>query len=381
MSGYDGPRKRPRVIVCGTKFGRVYLAAFRDPDFPFELAGILARGSDRSRACARRYGVPLFRESEELPADVDIACVVVGAGINGGPGAELAKALMARGIHVLQEHPLHHDELAECLRQARRHDVVYHLNTHYIHLGPVHNFLAAAHRLFEHQEPLFVDATCAVQVAFPLFDMLGQVLGRVRPWMFSDMPPQPAELRQLSDREAPYRSLDGVIGGTPLTLRVQNQLDPSDPDNHAHILHRVTVGAEGGHLTLVNTHGPVFWSPRPHLPHEAKDVVALDELAASHFGFPTAEPIGPAQAPSYHDILGSLWPEGVRRALLQLHAAIVDNDDTLQRGQYYLTLCRLWQDATTRLGYPQLMRRAEPTPLDASSLLGSPTIRPVDALA
>jgi pyochelin biosynthesis protein PchG len=379
LSGHD--RRKARVVVCGTKFGRVYLAAFRNPDFPFELAGILARGSDRSRACAQRYQVPLFGEPEELPTDVDIACVVVGAGINGGPGADLAKALMTRGIHVLQEHPLHHDELADCLRHARQHDVVYHLNTHYIHLEPVHNFLVTARRLFERQEPLFVDATCAIQVAFPLFDMLGQALGRVRPWAFSDCPVMTDEVRQVSNREAPYLSLGGAIAGTPLTLRVQNQLDPSDPDNHAHILHRVTVGADGGNLTLLNTHGPLYWSPRPHLPSEAKDAVALDELTASHLGFPTAEPIGPARAPSYHEILGSLWPRGVSRALLELHTAIVEDDDTLARGQYYLTLCRLWQDATARLGYPQLMRRAEPTPLDAASLQTSTPSERVDALA
>ncbi len=361
--------------MCGTKFGRVYLAAFRDPGFPFELAGILARGSDRSHACARFYDVPLYEEPEDLPGDVDIACVVVSGGINGGPGAELARALMARGIHVLQEHPLHHDELADCLRHARQHHVVYHLNTHYIHLEPVRNFLASARRLAEHQKPVFIDAVCAIQVAFPLLDMIGQALGQLRPWTFSAAP------HDASKNTGPYRSVDGEIGGTPLTLRVQNQLDPTDPDNHAHILHRITIGGSGGNLTLLNTHGPTYWSPRPHLPGEAKDVVVLEEMTASHLAFPTAEAIGPARAPSYQEILGSVWPAGIRRALLELHAATIGEDDTLRAGQYYLTLCRLWHDATTQLGYPQLMRRSEPTPLAGTSLQPAPPPVQVDACA
>jgi pyochelin biosynthesis protein PchG len=352
-----------RVIVCGTKFGRIYLAAFRDPAFPFELAGILARGSDRSRACARFYDVPLFEEPEELPGDIDIACVVVSGGINGGPGGKLARALIARGIHVLQEHPLHHDELAECLRDAREHKVVYHLNTHYIHLDPVLNFLEAARQLVGQQKAEYIDAVCAIQVAFPLLDIIGQALGQLRPWAFS------TAVGATDDDAAPYRSVDGQIGGIPLTLRVQNQLDPTDPDNHAHILHRITIGCQGGNLTLLNTHGPTYWSPRPHLPREGHEAVLLDELTASHLAFPTAEPIGPAQAPSYQEILGSIWPAGVRRALLQLQAAIIGENDTLRAGQYYLTLCRAWQDATAQLGYPKLMRRSEPTPLPGAVLL------------
>ena len=76
----------PRVVIAGTKFGRVYLSAFKDSGFDFELAGILAQNSERSQACARHYNVPLFRDPGELPSDVDIGCVVVGTAVNGGNG-------------------------------------------------------------------------------------------------------------------------------------------------------------------------------------------------------------------------------------------------------------------------------------------------------
>jgi len=347
-----------RVVVCGTKFGRVYLAALREPTPELELAGILAGGSERSKRCAEHYGVPLWSDPEEVSDDVDLACVVVGSTVNGGPGSELAQALMARGLDVLQEHPLHHDELAGCLKAARRAEVMYRLNTHYVHLEPVRRFVAAARELTSRQQPLYVDATCGIQVIYTLLDILGRALGSVRPWT----------IEALGGDDAPFRTLAGTIAGVPLTLRVQNELDPGDPDNFAHILHRVTLGTEGGNLTLHSSHGPVLWCPRPHLPSAARDAVVLDEVEGEHLDYPSAEALGPPGAPSYREVMGTLWPAGVRHALAELQAASAAGEDPLRDGQYHLTLCRLWQDVTGSLGYPALREQDEPTPLPAEAL-------------
>jgi thiazolinyl imide reductase len=356
-----------RVLVCGTGFGRVHIAALTRRQVPFELAGILARGSERSRACAREAGVPLFTDVAEVPADIDLACVVVLSDVNGGRGSDLARTLMGRGIHVLQESPLLEKELAESLRAARRHRVAYRVNTHYVHLQPVRRFLSAARALCARQRPLFVDAVCGIQVSYNLFDILGRALGGLRPWGFADPAPVPDRLTGLAG-EPPFRLMAGVVAGVPLTLRVQNQLHPADPDNHAHFLHRVTVGTEGGTLTLVNTHGPVLWSPRPHLPPHAKELTALDRVRGEHLDYPSAEPIGPAQAPPYREILGSVWPDGVLTALRELGEAVESGADPLQEGQYHLTVSRIWQDATSRLGFPGRVLADEPHPLSAEEL-------------
>lgn len=371
----DPAERRMRVVVCGTIFGQVYLEAFRRGALPFELAGILSRGSELSRRCAAQHGVPLFTAPEQLPDDIDIACVVVRAGLLGGRGSALANALMERGIHVLQEHPLHGDELAACLRQARRHRVIYHLNSFYIHVGPVMRFIGAARELLRCQPPLYVDAECGFQMAYSLFDILGQALGAVRPWALSPAPPPPRELRGQTHLDAPFRSLEGLLARVPLTLRVQNQLDPSDPDNHAHRMHRVTLGTEGGSLTLVDTHGPTLWSPRPHFPRDARGREAqphfstsggADGSAAS--AVPSVLALGPLDAPSYREIFGAVWSVGVRRALLELRRAILQGADPLRSGQYHLSLCELWQDVTERLGPPDLLRCAEPRPLAPAEL-------------
>jgi pyochelin biosynthesis protein PchG len=370
--------RRPRVVVCGTKFGRIYLAAFRDPEFPFELAGILARGSDRSRACARYYEVPLFSDPSALPPDIDIACVVVGGAVNGGPGAELAKALMRRGIHVLEEHPLHQQEIADCLREARQHKVVYQLNTHYVHIDPVREFIAAARDLLSKQPPLFVDAACGIQTAFTLFDILGEMLGGLRPWAFAGPPPPTPELEAFGHGPQ-FCSLDGVVAGVPLTLRIQNNLDPSDPDNYMHFMHRIAVGTSCGTLTLAGTHGPVVWCPRAHLPGDVRHTATIDASAERHFDLPSAATIGHAEAPSYREILSSVWPAGIRRALGQLREATEGRGDWQRRGQYHLAVSAIWMEATARARPVSLFRGDPPELLSVEALF--PTARDRSAAA
>ncbi|MFI6996278.1 Gfo/Idh/MocA family oxidoreductase [Nocardia sp. NPDC050175] len=352
-----------RVVVCGTTFGNIYLEAFRTPGFPFELTGIVARGSERSQACAERHGVPLFTDVAEVPDDTDIACVVVRSAAFGGHGTDLVKAFLSRGIHVLQEHPVHHDELAACLALARKHRVVYRLNSFYPHLEPVRHFLDAVNTHFAHQVPLFVDAACAVQVAYPLFDMLGQALGKIRPFELTALP-LPAE---PAEGGTPFRSVAGVFGGVPLTLRVQNQIDAADPDNGLHLLHRITIGGADGVLTLADTHGPLLWSPRLRVSAAMKDTFDFGGSDDTHLGLATTALIGPVVGPTFRTMLGKLWPDAAAAALNDLRAAILADEDPAIRGQYHLALCQVWQDLTAQLGYPEQLAEAG-RPVEVASL-------------
>lgn len=362
---------RPRVIVCGTGFGRIYLAAFDDPQFEFELAGILARGSDRSRRCAAAYGVPLYTAPDQLPGDIDIACVVIGGAINGGPGAVIAQELLRRGLHVLQEHPVHEAELAACLRAAGQAGRTYHLNTLYPHTEPVRRFVTAGQRLLRRQPALFIDAMACCQVLYTLVDILTALLGQIRPWGFAAPAERSAIMPGLDSLDMPYRSIDGVLGGVPLSLRLQNQLDAREPDNYAHLLHRITLGTEGGQLTLVNTHGPVLWSPRPHMPAGMGELVRYADDAAPHLLFASAEPVGPAVAPTYRQILGEVWPEAVRRALTELWAAAQARADSRLRGQRHLTLGQVMSDLAACTGRPEIRRHDRPPQVLPASILAA----------
>jgi thiazolinyl imide reductase len=347
-----------RAVVCGTRFGQFYLAAVAGLGAEIELAGILSRGSPRSEECARRAGVPLFTDPAQLPEDVDIACVVVRSRVVGGAGSDLARQLLGRGIHVLQEQPVHHDDVAACLQAAREHGLVYQLGDLYVHLPPIRRFVATARALLARRQALHVHAACAIQVAFPLFHILGDALGTVRPWRLTAAP----------EADGPYSVLTGRIGGVPVTVQVHHEMDPDDPDNHLSLLHQITIDTSAGRLILTDTHGPTSWAPRLHIPEAVRSAFDFEDETAAHLDEPSLVPLD-AAPPSYRRILSTWWPAAIGDDLRILLSRILDETGTGPSGQYHLTLCRLWQDATRQLGYPALRPFQTHQPLPAAKLV------------
>lgn len=360
--------RRLRAVVCGTTFGQFYLAALAALPEEFELVGVLAKGSRRSVECAGRFGVPLFTREEDLP-EIDLACVVLRSAVLGGAGTDLAMRLLGRGVHVLQEQPVHHDDLAACLREARRRGVHYRVGDLYARLPAVRRFTTAARALLARQPAAYVDAACSVQVAFPLLHILGDALGTVRPWGIS----------AADGADGPFSVLTGQIGGAPLTVRVHNQVDPDDPDNHLHLLHRAAIGTAGGNLTLCDTHGPVAWSPRLHIPAEAKNRFDFAGPGTGHLEEPSTTLLGPAEQPTYRRALADLWPAAIGADLLALRADALGEARETRPGQYQLTLCRMWHDVTSHLGYPALRPRQVHQPVAVADLIAAVGVEPVPA--
>ncbi|MEW2139645.1 Gfo/Idh/MocA family oxidoreductase [Streptomyces sp. NPDC005409] len=336
-----------RVVVCGTRFGQVYLSALAQaaPD-RFQLAGIVARGSARSVALAEEYGVPLYDKVEQLPDDIDAACVVVSTAVGGGRGVDLAQALLERGIHVLQEHPVHPTELADCLRVARRTGTQYQVNTFYPHLEPVRRFTAAARRLIQLRKPVFIDAMCAVQVSFDLLDILAGIFDGLRPWSVAPV---------AGPAGRPLVSVEGQIAGVPLTLRVENRMQAGD-DSSSLFLHRITLGTDAGNLMLANTHGPVIWSP----------VLRIDGRGV------TADYVGTPETPTWAGAMDEVWGEGVLAALDKLRERVDSGVDPLQGSQRHLTVARAWKELTEALGYPEVAEPDSGDPLTVADLAGQP---------
>ena len=84
-------KKRLRVLVCGSRFGQFYLEALKLlPESEYEIVGLFAQGSDRSQIGANHYQIPLYTDINQLPADIDLACVVIRSSVMGGVGTDLA---------------------------------------------------------------------------------------------------------------------------------------------------------------------------------------------------------------------------------------------------------------------------------------------------
>lgn len=49
----------------------------------------------------------------------------------GGKGTEIAGALLEKGIHVIQEHPVHYNDIVKLLKVAKENNCVYQVSDTY----------------------------------------------------------------------------------------------------------------------------------------------------------------------------------------------------------------------------------------------------------
>lgn len=360
--------RKPKAVLCGTKWGYMYLKALTSPGSPFELAGILAKGSSRSQAYADGLQVPLYRSAEELPGDIDLACVVIKSTVIGGEGTDIALQLISRGIHVIQEHPVHPDDIGRCMAAAENRGVIYHVNSHYRNIEPVNTFIDYLTEARRHAAPLFVEATASIQLLYSLLDIIGKSLGGFRPYGLAEAGVWHEDLTEIcTGSMVPFQSIQAVLAGVPTTLKIHNCYDPEDMDNHFFIMHRVCVGMPSGNLTLVNTHGPVVWSGQFYIPgygeHDAtvsleeRDRVFTSSTAA------TAVSLSPQTAPSVNDIATRYWPWGICRALETIRRQMTDRSVPFDQSLEYLTdLSSLWIGIMNRIGEPGQVVMPVPDP-------------------
>ncbi len=353
------PGRKLRIIVCGTTFGKIYLRGIEQMPDEFNLIGILARGSDQAASCAKTYQVPLYTDVEQLTADmVDVVCIVVRSTVAGGQGTNLANELLLKGIHVIQEYPVHHADMVKCLRSARTAACYYRLNSFYPDLGAVRSFITTARQVLQQSNAVYIDAVCSIQVLFPLVDILGQALGGFRPWSFLAAPNcSPAE---------PFCALSGQFKGIPLSLRVQNQINPADPDNHTHLLHRIVIGTDSGSLLLTDSHGLVLWSPRMHMARGEDGVINHNDDAL--FNLPVTELVTPYKEQSFKAVFNSLWPESITCSLRRFRETIIAREDDQRLAQYQLTACQVWQAIGQQLGMARMIAGQAPKPLALADL-------------
>jgi thiazolinyl imide reductase len=297
----------------------------------------------------------------------------VGAGIAGGKGTEIATELLGRGVAVLQEHPMHHDELVKVGSLAVRNRTVHQLSTLYPYTDNVGRFINAARALRSEQSLLYADITCAVQFKFSAFDIVCRILDRLRPWSFESLPQTPGS----NGMQSPWRSIQGVLGGLAVNIRLQNQLHATDPDNYSHAMHRITLGTASGSLVLTDTNGPILWFPRPHIPLSIQQAEEPDECVDPALDL-AACTIVHAGSGDWRDVIGRQWREAARRAVALVRRRVEGTREPYD-SQYYLTLARVLHDFDKTVGPPELIRDAPVVPFDPGVLVQAAGAGPIGA--
>ncbi len=136
-------------------------------------------GSARSRELAHAFGIPLYTSPEQITRMPDIACIVVRSTVAGGTGTQLARHFLTRGVHVIQEHPLHPDDISSLQTLAQEQGCCYWVNTFYPHTRAGRTWLRDAQQLRRclAKTPPVVHATTSRQLLNSTLDLLLLALG------------------------------------------------------------------------------------------------------------------------------------------------------------------------------------------------------------
>ncbi|KMO38078.1 oxidoreductase [Methylobacterium tarhaniae] len=362
-----------RLLIVGAKFGEIYLNAFMQGQAAgahgaWELAGLLANGSPRSRALAHAFGIPLFTALDELPSGIDAACVVVRSTSVGGAGTWLAEGLLERGIHVVQEHPVHPDEIARLQSTAGGRGLVYWVNSFYPWCPAGRVWVDRARRvrdLCQGALPTFAEIATSRQLLYSSLDLLLQATG---------CDPDRVAPRRLAAGMRAFDAIELPLEGSTALLRLQTYMDPSDPDLSSLVMHRMSLGWDAGYLSLEASHGPVTWTPALHLEGHRSDTRSLYGRAAlpeegRALALPTSVVLRGA-APDWATAFEVESPAGIGLILDRL-AAHLDGESP-GRGlelDYQLALSRLWQRTQRCAGPPQERRLPAPAAVDPRDLL------------
>lgn len=339
--------KKMRAIVCGTTFGIFYLEALRRLEDKFEIAGILANGSERSKKCALNYHTTLYTNISDIPKDIDLACVVIRTRALGGKGTEIASYFLNHGVHVIQEQPIHPKDLEECYRAAIKNGVYFQTGDVYPHLAEVNKFIQCARKLNEvHKAPLYINLSCAPQVSYPAMDILMKSLPDIRLWNFTQ-----------NVKAGPFRILTGTLNQVPICLEIHNEVFPSDPDNNMHLLHHIEFIYESGRLNLQDTFGPVIWNPRLNIPTQLYDRGCLTGDVPDYMYENISNILGQYHPSSFKDIITNIWPKAVKKDLLMTLEGIYDRQLFKGKAQRELICSRQWNEMTKVLGYADMMEK------------------------
>jgi len=362
------PRHR-RVLVAGAKFGETYLNAFLAPQPGFELAGLLANGSPRARQLAHAFGIPLYTSLDDVPDDIDVACVVVRSSVVGGPGTALAQALLERGAHVVQEHPLHPDDIARLQRLAADQGRVYWVNSFYAHAPAGRSWIDHAHRVrhaLGGTPAQFAHLATSRQLLYSSLDLLLQAGGAAD-----------ATVERIADDDPAFHLLRIALPGCHALLRLQTYLNPDDPDLHSLSMHQITLGWPSGYLSLDASYGPVIWTSSPYDPgHRGNErsLYRTSDTDSPYLDCPPALTLQAAPA-SWRDALEIDGPAGVSHVLHALGAHLDGGDApaAFDTG-YQLALARVWQK-TLQCAGPARERPVVPPPVIDPRTLAGPESR------
>lgn len=349
-----------KVLVCGVGFGQFYIKAIENISKNFEMVGILSNGSELSREYGRKYKVPIYTTLDEVDLkQIDLACVVIGSILIGGIGSDLVKKLLNSGVSVIQEQPVHIKEYIDFLKLSKGKRCFYKLNTFYPNLRSVDTFIKMSRNLNALSQIRYVSAQCSIHVLFTLIDIIGRVLGGLKPYNFKKI--------SMQNMESPFEIVEGYIKNIPICISVQNQMTSKNPDNYMLLMHKISLTTNSGSLTLSGTNGPIIWEPCLDKPTDKNNKFNLEEK--NEFSELKTFEIMEGGEVTYDNMMKLSWVEAISKSLLDFTNNMNAEKVNVREQQYLISAIETWQTLSKELGQSDTIQPYEKVAIQMKDLL------------
>ena len=327
----DAKGSRYPVVVCGSNYGRVYdEALWRAPE-RFPIVAVLGRGSERSRRHAKHLGVPLCTRLGELPPEVRLACAAMPASADA-----IVLELLARGIHVLCEHPRTPAFLADAYAVADRSGVAFDVNGHFSDLPAARVLAERSHRALAAGPLRFVELVAQERSLYAALDVLASALPGIEKF----------ELERTADSQG-FVSLEGeMAAGTASAARAGLRIQVPDAQladgSSGYLVDiRLHLGFDSGVLSLSSIAGPVVWNA-----NLAVAAVGGAPLWQIDGAAPSAVDLRDARATANLEAV-------LRLTRLAASAGGTDRDhERAERRRHAYAVSRVWEALSSRLRRP-----------------------------
>lgn len=336
-----------KAIVCGTTFGQSYINAIKKMN-DIELVGILAFGSSRSEKCAKEHNVPLYIDVNSIPENVDIAFVVIKSSVLGGKGTELAESLLKKGIHVMQEHPVHYKEIENCLKVAHEFNACYMVGNLYNSLKTIDKFIETAKYLNKNDILQHIDVMTSSQLLYSLSGILNESLP-----MFRSL----EVVSTLTEKRYPFSRVVLSNGQLDINLQIHNEISDMDGNNHMHLLHKITFFYKSGRLDLEDTFGFVTWRNRLNisdsivLGFKKAEIDNLDKLMCIR--------LENYNRLTYATLLYEIFPNGIKKEIEKFINNTKYKKGNSTRVQKEILVAKKWGQVMEEIGVPRNVKFEE----------------------
>lgn len=324
-----------RIVICGLRFGKLYLESLLANEKFYEIIGILGKEGGQSSEIAKFNNIPLYTSVDQLPANIDLACVILRAGVLGGEGINISTELLQKGISVLHEQPVHYKELVECYSIAKRNKIFFGVANFYKYIPSTKKYVNLAILLSKEEKIQYITIECGHQVLYSVIGILLEIVDYKRPF----------NIEEIIKCKGPFDIVNCRIGSISCIFKIHNEIDSKDPDNFFYLLYRIQVGYCSGELVLEDPSGPILWYSRIFIPHEFK----FEEFSKEHHS--NIKII--SKGNSYSNIFQKEWTKAIVDQIKTMRKMTENSiliDSYMQKELYQ---SKQWQIITELIGYPR----------------------------